>query len=139
MAPGTKSNIVSLFVQARTLRDTFPESKTRIIRGSKLIWEGKLTPTPLSETYDVRVIYDLKVPLEIEILQPQLQKRNGDRCEHMYADNKPCLYWPDAGEWQRNMFLVKTIIPWTCEWLAHYEVWLVTGKWHGGGIHPGDE
>jgi hypothetical protein len=33
------------------------------------------------------------------------------------------------------MPIIDTIIPWTSEWLLHYECWLATGKWHGGGIH----
>lgn len=27
-----------------------------------------------------------------------------------------------------------TIIPWTSEWLLHYEYWVLTGIWQGGGI-----
>ena len=31
------------------------------------------------------------------------------------------------------MSVVNTIIPWTSEWLLHYELWHATGKWLGGG------
>jgi hypothetical protein len=24
-------------------------------------------------------------------------------------------------------------VPWTCEWLFHFESWLFTGEWEGGG------
>jgi hypothetical protein len=34
------------------------------------------------------------------------------------------------------MLLCQTIVPWISEWLLHYEIWLVTGKWCAGGIHP---
>lgn len=34
------------------------------------------------------------------------------------------------------MHLWETVIPWTSEWLLHYEVWLATGDWHGRGEHP---
>lgn len=34
------------------------------------------------------------------------------------------------------MYLNATIIPWTSEWLFNYEVWLATGEWRGGGMHP---
>ena len=34
------------------------------------------------------------------------------------------------------MFIADTIVPWACEWLLHYEIWLATGEWHGGGEHP---
>jgi hypothetical protein len=33
------------------------------------------------------------------------------------------------------MPLAKTIIPWIYDWLFHYEIWLATGDWTGGGIH----
>jgi hypothetical protein len=29
--------------------------------------------------------------------------------------------------------IADTIVPWTAEWLVHYEIWLVTGEWYGGG------
>lgn len=54
----------------------------------------------------------------------------------MYADNRPCLYWPRTAEWDGSMLLAEVVVPWTSEWLAHYEIWLATGKWHGRGIHP---
>jgi len=32
----------------------------------------------------------------------------------------------------------RTILPWTSLWLHFYEIWLVTGVWHGGGEHSDD-
>ena len=34
------------------------------------------------------------------------------------------------------MSIADTIVPWTAEWLVHYEIWLVTGEWYGGGDWP---
>jgi hypothetical protein len=31
------------------------------------------------------------------------------------------------------MLLAATILPWTTEWLIHYKLWLITGRWAGGG------
>lgn len=31
------------------------------------------------------------------------------------------------------MLLADTILPWTSEWLLHYELWLVMGRWAGSG------
>ena len=42
---------------------------------------------------------------------------------------------PSGKEWDTGMYYVKTLIPWACEWLNHYELWVSTGTWHGGGIH----
>ena len=36
------------------------------------------------------------------------------------------------------MLIADTIVPWTCEWLIHYEIWLATGEWHGGGEEPNE-
>lgn len=53
---------------------------------------------------------------------------------HIYPGNELCLYYP--GEWHDDMLLATTVIPWTAEWLMHYELWLVTGHWSGGGHTP---
>jgi hypothetical protein len=34
------------------------------------------------------------------------------------------------------MLLTKSVVPWISEWLINNEIWLATGKWCGGGIHP---
>lgn len=34
------------------------------------------------------------------------------------------------------MHLSQTIVPWSADWLACYELWLMTGRWTGGGRHP---
>jgi hypothetical protein len=44
-----------------------------------------------------------------------------------------CLYYP--GQWRPDLLLSTTIVPWTAEWLMHYELWLATGHWTGGGHH----
>ncbi|MDT0651422.1 hypothetical protein [Autumnicola edwardsiae] len=33
------------------------------------------------------------------------------------------------------MFIADTIIPWSSEWLYHYEIWAGTGKWQAKGIY----
>ena len=38
-------------------------------------------------------------------------------------------------EWNERKMIAKTIIPWTSEWLMHYEYWVTAGVWNGGGIH----
>jgi hypothetical protein len=36
------------------------------------------------------------------------------------------------------MPLAHTIVPWLISWLVFYEIWLVSGVWHGGGFEPGE-
>jgi hypothetical protein len=45
-----------------------------------------------------------------------------------------CLFYAAAREWNSSMLIARTIVPWTCEWLFHFEAWLFTGEWDGGGI-----
>ncbi|ALA59441.1 hypothetical protein NITMOv2_3041 [Nitrospira moscoviensis] len=113
----------------------FPASSARI-RRSELTWVGTITPFPLSRTYRVRLRYKLTGSPEVEVLEPLLQKRGSDNPPHLYPGKKLCLYLPRIGEWNKTMMLSQTIIPWTSEWLLNYEVWLATGEWSGGGLHP---
>jgi hypothetical protein len=57
-----------------------------------------------------------------------------DKLPHVYSHEKQylCLYY--HGDFNYNKQFVKTIIPWTSEWLLHYEAWACTGVWNGGGI-----
>jgi hypothetical protein len=56
---------------------------------------------------------------------------------HVYStpQQRLCLYYPNGIEWNVGMLYTATLIPWACEWLCHYELWVTTGTWHGGGIH----
>jgi len=47
-----------------------------------------------------------------------------------------CLHDPLKFEWLPVYAIADTIVPWTIEWLACYEVWLALGTWTGGGRHP---
>lgn len=57
---------------------------------------------------------------------------------HVYdnARQKLCLFFPDGIQWNSTMLLARTIVPWIYDWLFHYELWLATGVWSGGGVHP---
>lgn len=135
MAAWPKQRSISLSLQQAALHRLFPESSARI-RRSELTWVGTITPSPLSRTYRVRLRYKLTDSPEVEVLEPLLQKRGSDNPPHLYPGEKLCLYLPRIGEWNKTMMLSQTIIPWTSEWLLNYEVWLATGEWSGGGLHP---
>jgi hypothetical protein len=98
-----------------------------------------MRPTPLSDTYRVRVVYGLCEP-RAYVESPQLQPREaGGGIPHTYRDPsgpRPCLYVPGSGEWTNEKLLASTIVPWLMEWLLYYELWHATDEWLGGGIHP---
>src|ERR1051326_7503210 len=59
----------------------------------------------------------------------------GRKPPHVYPgpEDPLCLFYPAAREWNSSMLISRTIVPWTCEWLFHFEAWLFTGEWEGGG------
>jgi hypothetical protein len=75
---------------------------------------------------------------DVYVANPKLELFPGEKkLPHVYntEDQCLCLYYRKGREWNGSMYLAETIIPWTSEWLLHYEFWLATGSWHGGGIH----
>jgi hypothetical protein len=85
---------------------------------------------------------------QVWVIDPELKLITGAcRLPHTYAcDWRPpsqaslCLHFPDDEDWSQYTDLVaEKIVPWTSEWLHFYEGWLATGKFHGPGLHPGDE
>ena len=117
--------------QASKLKQVFPDSTFSLERNHGLKWIGKLHPTPLSATYTVSIKYRLDERPEVSILDPVLASRNGSRLPHVFAGNHPCLFRFKYREWNGTMAIADTIVPWVSTWLAHYEVWLVTGVWSG--------
>jgi len=94
-----------------------------------------LQPTPIHHAYSVHIKFRIGGEPRVHVLNPSLQpRRRGDRIPHTYAADEPCLYWPNGRQWAPWMLLATTIIPWTNEWLWHYESWRVTRHWDGGGI-----
>lgn len=126
---------ISLAVQAGHLRKMFPSSQASI-KQSQLTWIATLQPSALSESYKVRLRYKLDEVPDVKVLDPQLQEREGKRPPHMYPKGRLCLYLPAMNEWNSDMLLARTIVPWISEWLMNYEIWLATGEWCGGGEHP---
>ena len=128
-------SVVSVARQGNRLRQVFPDSAVEIRKG-RLTWIGDLQPSDLSAVYSTGLEYQLGGMPKVFVIAPALQKREGKRPPHLYPDDCLCLYFPRADEWTASMMLADTIVPWISEWLLHYEIWLATGKWFGGGIHP---
>ena len=107
-------------------------------RPGGLIAHGTVQPSALSVNYKMRLQYRNFVP-KVEVLEPPLKLReDAKRIPHTYSDGSLCLYLPKVGDWTKEMPLARTVVPWIAEWLYFYELWLVTGEWLGGGIHPGE-
>lgn len=128
----------SLLIQEGSLRSYFPNSQIKRKDDSEIDWIGKIKPTPLSATYMLRIHYKRGDSVKVYVVNPKpLRLFPGEkRLPHVYnqAEQRLCLYYPKNKEWDASKLYVHTLIPWACEWLMHYEIWVCTGKWEGGGI-----
>lgn len=123
--------------QALRMRAYWANFTSKWSAGS-VVWSGVLQPTPLSAAYLIRIRYALGSHPETRVVLPTLRDiSGGGGIPHTYPDGSLCLYRPSYGEWTSRRFIADTIVPWASLWLAHYELWLATGEWHGGGEHPG--
>ncbi|WP_298731601.1 hypothetical protein [uncultured Chitinophaga sp.] len=133
---------LSLLHQEGALRSYFPGCEIFREGESVLTWIHALQPSPLSDTYRVKLHYS-KGQVKAYVLTPKLKLAEGERkLPHVYSTERQqlCLYYPEKREWHAGMLFVQTIIPWMSEWLYFYEIWLCCGKWLGGGIeHSGAE
>lgn len=129
---------LNLAVQMGHLRKHYPAAECSIKR-SCLRWTGTVLPTPLSDSYKLELLYKLDSVPKVRVVSPVLEKVNGERPPHMYSEDRLCLYLPRAMEWTKEMVLATTIVPWASEWCMYYEIWLATGEWRGGGVHPGGD
>ena len=123
--------------QAVALRGLYPEAQCKS-RRENLHWTGLLTPSPLSASYTVTVVYRKDASPKTYVCQPKLIVPVGKSLPHVYSqkEQRLCLYYPRGGrEWNESMSIARTIVPWASEWLFFYELWLATGDWLGGGIH----
>ncbi len=130
-------NRISLACQAGALRSYFPDSSIKVKKENELIWIGGITPTPLSETYKIKLHYKRGEFIKILVIGKKLKLATGTfKLPHVYstARQELCLYYPKDNEWHPGMYYVHSLIPWSSEWLYHYEIWVGIGKWHGGGI-----
>jgi hypothetical protein len=88
---------------------------------------GQLQPTPDSPQYVVRLLHEPGRSPKVWVQSPRLRSNT----PHRYGDDSLCLYWPPEWTWRAAESLAETIIPWAAFWLYYYELWLVTGEWHG--------
>lgn len=134
-----KSNPIPLVRQKVALCINFKGSSCNIDK-KRLLWTGKIKPTPLSKEYTVVLVYQLRKSPKVWVVGDELEKLDSPDFPHKFdidAEKKMvriCLY--RYSEFNSSKLLANTIIPWAIEWLYYYELWLATGEWLGGGEHP---
>ena len=128
-----------MIYQQIALKSVFPDSIIKRVREESLTWEHSVTPNALGATYRVKLTFTKLSGVKVFIIHPKpLALAEGKTIlPHTYStvEQQLCLYYPDGTQWNSSKLFVQTIIPWACEWIRHYEFWVGTGEWNGGGVH----
>jgi len=101
------------------------------VRKNRMTWSGRIQPSPASITYTVQIVALHGQAPDITVLDPPLEKREGEALPHTFPGDRLCVYRND--EWNPSKPMATTLLPWISEWLVYYELWLPTGEWFGGG------
>jgi len=127
----TPTRAVNPARQLSAVRSVLPAA-SGTIRHGELDCRVPIQPSPASQTYMVRLRYRHGRAPRVTVIDPPLARHPDARAlPHVYPGDELCLYYP--GQWRHDRLLAATVLPWTAEWLLHYELWLITGTWTGGG------
>lgn len=124
------------YVQLSAIKKAFPNMKTLNRGWNNFEIEIDLQPSLFSEVYRIKIVYKKNTFVKIYVVDKVLKiAQNRTKLPHVYntKEQQLCLYSPSKKEWKSTQYIVKTIIPWTSEWLLFYELWLINGEWYGGG------
>lgn len=135
-----RARFLSSDEQIASMNRVWPRLKLRGRRAGSIRWIGAVRPQ--FQMYRIEIIHhDLGTP-DVRVLSPHLTRlpdNEEGQLPHVYppaSDPTLCLFDPETDEWDHSMLISRTIVPWTLDWLACYELWLMTGRWTGGGRHP---
>lgn len=132
---------LNLYNQLGGLKKDFGFGESKIIDGKRLQWLGFLKSSPLGNVYKVKLTYELGKNPYVYVIEPSpLNLAKGQKkLPHVYdhKNQRLCLYYPDWKEWNSAKSISQTVMIWAIEWLYHYELWLITGEWLGGGTQHG--
>ena len=137
-----KQSPMPLSAQMYSLKATYSSIDGCGIKNGVLTCLLKITPSETSDTYKLRIKYKLSLKTgeyypQVWLLDPPMQKKDGDYPKHIYASRQDaaghqclCVFYPGFSEWNRQMMLSRSFVPWISTWLNTYEYWLITDEWH---------
>lgn len=106
----------------------FPRLK--LVDRRQLVWRGPIEPLIGGTVFTIEVhargdsviVRDpVLVSDPVTGRPPHTFPRDGSLCLHHVADRS--LHPGDL--------LADTVVPWACHWGLYYDLWLLTGIWHG--------
>ena len=127
---------LSVIAQDILLRREFPGFTRKTRSDTLAVWDGPLQIAESGRAYTVSIQLRPGESPRVRVVSPcPLPLHPGEKClPHIYYGGYLCLY-EGSRQWNPSR-PVTDIVCWTSEWLAFYEIWLVTGNWKGGGRHP---
>ncbi|TDQ78332.1 hypothetical protein [Sphingobacterium yanglingense] len=137
-----RSKKLTIYNQLSGLKKDFGFGESKIIGGKTLQWVGILKSSPIGDEYKVKLTYELGENPNVFVQEPApLKLAKGETVlPHIYNHKKQhlCLYNRKWDEWNSSKPIAQTVMIWAIEWLYHYELWLITGEWLGGGTVHGN-
>lgn len=131
-----KRTVIPGSIQLKKIKEEFPEAECSTLGRGACQVKLKLRPKALSPEYEVKImILESSSKVRVYVLDKLSLAKGRTKLPHVYSTEKQqlCLYSPIRQEWASDQFLIKTIVPWISDWLFNYELWLIDGKWYGGG------
>lgn len=120
--------------QFSTLRIRYPNSSGKLLRNG-FEWTFVITPTVLSDTYRIKIVYQDGLLPRVYVMQPKPlpMPKPAKKLPHTYDTKlqRICICLPN--DWNRSKLIADTIVHWAIQWLVYYEHWAFTGIWEGGG------
>ena len=140
----TVSPFVQLVTQYARIKSTYTNIKSAQMNKHSRSFEivMDITPSENSNTYEVKISYEIGKKPQAILLSPALKEYDGKMPHHIYGFDKNghailCVYCPYKGEWTSSMPIAESFIPWVSTWLNTYEYWLITGEWNYNEIKCG--
>jgi len=135
------ATFLSIDEQIAAMKVSWPQFVARCVdrHAQSARWVGRVKPQYASYALEIR--YQLGISPKVRVLSPALVRLPGNpegQLPHVYPpaeDPTLCLFDPRTEEWTPGMAIAGTTVPWALDWLACYELWLMTGRWTGGGRH----
>jgi hypothetical protein len=126
--PKGKNPFGLLRCQQVMLAQHFPFLRSSVTGNTLKAW-GSLRPDHCLHTYQIKIEYKAGKAPKSTIVSPVIEPSPHI---HMYNDHSLCLdYRPDM-PWNERTKLYQYSVPWICEWILYYELYLVNGgKWEG--------
>ena len=129
------SSIKKVVWQMTSVRNTYSNVESSNITKKGFTCVMNITPSENSDTYKVEISYKYGFYPKAKLLSHKLEKRNGKYPHHIYGMDENgcarlCVFHQDSKEWNSDMLISQSFIPWVSTWLNTYEYWLITGEWH---------